>query len=298
MFTRFPELKVVLIESGFTWLPAHLWRLTKFWRGLRKHLSGVALWAVRLRLHYTGSYPAALRELSLAIHEGDWSRTRTLLFAYDWLKTVPGLREVIAARFPVKQADDLRAILLGLATLIAVIVALDQLVWRPLLATTDRLKLQTVEAGGEPRSWFYDLLTRAWLVRKLGAPGQPELAIGALALGDAARHGEDQGHGHVRRVLGEHAGRVGHRDFSLCTGRQIDVVESHGNIRHDSQLGSCGIQQFPVDLLGQQADQRVPSGDARQHFRAGRSVFPGPVLDFEVLFQLSPRFFKQDVRGK
>jgi len=35
VFTKFPELMVVLLESGFTWLPAHLWRLTKFWRGLR-----------------------------------------------------------------------------------------------------------------------------------------------------------------------------------------------------------------------------------------------------------------------
>src|SRR5262249_39734681 len=33
VFTKFPDLKVVLLESGFTWLPAHLWRLTKFWRG-------------------------------------------------------------------------------------------------------------------------------------------------------------------------------------------------------------------------------------------------------------------------
>jgi predicted TIM-barrel fold metal-dependent hydrolase len=35
VFARFPDLRVVLLGSGVTWLPAHLWRLTKFWRGLR-----------------------------------------------------------------------------------------------------------------------------------------------------------------------------------------------------------------------------------------------------------------------
>ena len=64
-------------------------------------------------------------------------------------------------------AGDLRAILLGVGTLVAVIVALDQLVWRPLLATAERLKLQTVEGGHETQSWFHDLLMRAWLVRQL-----------------------------------------------------------------------------------------------------------------------------------
>jgi hypothetical protein len=35
VFAKIPDLRVVLLESGVTWLPAHLWRLTKFWRGLR-----------------------------------------------------------------------------------------------------------------------------------------------------------------------------------------------------------------------------------------------------------------------
>jgi predicted TIM-barrel fold metal-dependent hydrolase len=35
VFAKFPGLKMVLLESGFTWLPTYLWRLTKFWRGVR-----------------------------------------------------------------------------------------------------------------------------------------------------------------------------------------------------------------------------------------------------------------------
>ena len=41
VFNKFQDLRVVLIESGFTWLPAHLWRLTKYWRGLRAEIPWV-----------------------------------------------------------------------------------------------------------------------------------------------------------------------------------------------------------------------------------------------------------------
>ncbi len=34
VFTKYPELKVVMIESGFTWVASFIWRLHKFWRGL------------------------------------------------------------------------------------------------------------------------------------------------------------------------------------------------------------------------------------------------------------------------
>jgi hypothetical protein len=42
VFAKFPTLTFVLMESGVSWLPAFLWRLTKFWKGLRSEVPWVA----------------------------------------------------------------------------------------------------------------------------------------------------------------------------------------------------------------------------------------------------------------
>jgi hypothetical protein len=41
VFAKYPKVKVVLIESGVTWVPAFLWRFSKFWRGLRTEIPWV-----------------------------------------------------------------------------------------------------------------------------------------------------------------------------------------------------------------------------------------------------------------
>jgi predicted TIM-barrel fold metal-dependent hydrolase len=41
VFTKFPALRVVLLESGFTWLPNFIWRSTKMWRAMRKEIPWV-----------------------------------------------------------------------------------------------------------------------------------------------------------------------------------------------------------------------------------------------------------------
>ena len=61
------------------------------------------------------------------------------------------------------EAGDTHAILWGMGAMIAVIVLLDQLVWRPVIAWSDKFKFESVE-GTPPQSFVLNLLQRSGLL--------------------------------------------------------------------------------------------------------------------------------------
>ena len=55
-------------------------------------------------------------------------------------------------------AGDTTSILWGVATMVAVIVLLDQFVWRPVIAWAEKFKVEQVESMDAPRSWVLNLV--------------------------------------------------------------------------------------------------------------------------------------------
>jgi NitT/TauT family transport system permease protein len=60
-----------------------------------------------------------------------------------------------------------RAILWGVAAMIAVIVLLDQLVWRPIIVWADKFKFEQVESSGATQTTVLNLIGRASIVLRL-----------------------------------------------------------------------------------------------------------------------------------
>jgi NitT/TauT family transport system permease protein len=73
---------------------------------------------------------------------------------------LPGLGSYMATA--VEKGDNAAAVW-AILVMLAVIVASDQLIWRPLLAWADKFKMELIESGEAPRSWLYDFLRRAYI---------------------------------------------------------------------------------------------------------------------------------------
>src|SRR6516225_9433132 len=64
-------------------------------------------------------------------------------------------------------AGDTQAILWGITAMVAVIVLLDQFVWRPVIAWAEKFKVEQVESTDIPSSWFLYLLRESRAMAQL-----------------------------------------------------------------------------------------------------------------------------------
>jgi NitT/TauT family transport system permease protein len=106
--------------------------------------------------------------------------------------TLPGMGSYVAEAVA---AGDLGALGAAIATMAVVILLVDQLFWRPLIAWADRFRLELSAAEAAPQSWVLDLLRRARLLRRLSrVVGYPlRVADRVMARLTRARGGGGQG---------------------------------------------------------------------------------------------------------
>jgi NitT/TauT family transport system permease protein len=105
---------------------------------------------------------------------------------------LPGLGSYLQTA---SNAGDTRAIVWGLAVMIAVIVLMDQLVWRPMIAWSEKFKFEQVEAHQSPRSPVLDFLRRSRILVRASqifvAPAR-EALVQHFAKGAGLRAGNNQ----------------------------------------------------------------------------------------------------------
>src|SRR5262249_61834727 len=87
----------------------------------------------------------------------------------DRVLRLPGIGSYMSVAI---DRGDGRAMTGAVVAMVVMIVVVDQLLWRPLLAWAQRFKLEDTSASDVARSWFLDLLRRSralsWIEGRLG----------------------------------------------------------------------------------------------------------------------------------
>src|SRR5215831_9380228 len=78
---------------------------------------------------------------------------------------LPGIGSWLALAI---ERKDIHAVVLAVLTMAAVILAYDQLLFRPIVAWADKFRFEQTAARQRSRSWVYDLWRRGRLVPRLG----------------------------------------------------------------------------------------------------------------------------------
>jgi NitT/TauT family transport system permease protein len=110
--------------------------------------------------------------------------------------TLPGIGSYVAAAVA---AQDLWALGWAIIAMTAIIVLVDQLFWRPLVAWSDKFRMEQSSTGDVPQSWLFDLLKTTRFSKLLAPITTPAIdafdrlmssLLGPVGNGPTARHSE------------------------------------------------------------------------------------------------------------
>src|SRR5271170_7301312 len=90
-------------------------------------------------------------------------------------------------------AGDTASILWGIATMVLVIVLLDQFVWRPVIAWAEKFKVEQVESSDAPRSWVLDLIRHSHSLARIRAKTVRPLSERVMLYFSRDRSGDEAG---------------------------------------------------------------------------------------------------------
>ena len=196
-----PILDVLQSIPILAYLPVVVMSLTAILPiGFAKELSAVLLIFTSQAWNMTFSWyqslttiPSELREASRVFQLGPWMRFKTLLLPFGAIGLVWNslmswaggwFALMVSESFSIGDKDyrlpgigsyiqlaanqkNISAITSGILVLLVVIVGLDQLVWRPMLAYADRFRLDMVSADVPMTSWIYESFMTSRLVRRV-----------------------------------------------------------------------------------------------------------------------------------
>ena len=163
------------LASIFAVFTAQAWNMAfSFYQSLRtlprdldevSRAFGLSPWLRFLRLEVPFAAPGLIWNTMMSM-SGSWFFlvASEAITVGDTTVKLPGIGSWIALAIDQK---DITAVVEAVATMAVVILAYDQLVFRPIVAWADKFRFEQTAAQNRPRSWLYDLVRRARLFNRL-----------------------------------------------------------------------------------------------------------------------------------
>jgi NitT/TauT family transport system permease protein len=141
-------------------IPSDLDEMTRHFR--------MSPWLRFLRLELPFSAPGLIWNTMMSMSGGWFFVVASEAIAVgDTRINLPGIGSWLALAIEQK---DIAAVTLAVAVMGVVILAYDQLIFRPIVAWADKFRFEQTAAQQRPRSWVYDLVRRGRLIKRVFAP--------------------------------------------------------------------------------------------------------------------------------